>query len=603
MSHHEPTIASILRALAGEYDGPVEERRVLERVLEQRPSSAKNPYATIRERLRWDGLTLGWLRISRSQLMPLRVALQGLRFRCLPRARDVAAGLLPLVHLQPFAGLRSYACAVYDEAGTPLRLIEHEAEAPRDAALPAFDLADWYARTGFQPGDSIVVTVERSDPLSMRIEREPRESFRADAVAEQDAALLEAVVERVRRSQAAIVPCDEVILPVFATAPWRTAYPGTPWQHLVMADGRLQLVDDIFLTSQRLASLQLFSSDEVFESPAAQAYDPHRADAALLNEIEALQRELRRARQIDAEAGLWSGQVQRASAAFGAVDDPARRPLFGGLDDLNESSWELDEPWDPGDVFDDDVVDPTDPATLMAARDRMLELIPADDRERLSQARPEEAELIVAGHLNMLLARAPELFPRIDIIPPDEDDDPLLDSTLSDDWQESWDDDEELDEIDDLGDDLEAQQVGDAFSRSSDLIGQFYDYLLEMGKSETTARGRARALNVYADFLASYYGRSLAEGDYASLDECLFYYYPRQVMNTSPRQVREICTALKQLYAFLKQRGVVGDDRFAEALWRRRDQAARVVEIYERISSESPSFELLFERLFQPYTD
>ncbi|HMQ31553.1 MAG TPA: hypothetical protein PKD53_12565, partial [Chloroflexaceae bacterium] len=269
MSHHEPTIASILRALAGEYDGPVEERRVLERVLEQRPSSAKNPYATIRERLRWDGLTLGWLRISRAQLMPLRVALQGLRFRCLPRPRDVEAGLLPLVHLQPFAGLRSYACAVRDDAGAPMALVEHEAEAPRDAALPAFDLAAWYARTGFQPGDSIAVTVASAEPLAMRIEREPRESFRAAAVADQDAALLEAVVERVRRSQAAIIPCDEVILPVFATAPWRAAYPGSPWQHLIMADGRLQLVDDIFLTSQRLASLHLFGSDDDFEAVAA----------------------------------------------------------------------------------------------------------------------------------------------------------------------------------------------------------------------------------------------------------------------------------------------------------------------------------------------
>ena len=416
MSHHEPTIASILRALAGEYDGPVEERRVLERVLEQRPSSAKNPYATIRERLRWDGLTLGWLRISRAQLMPLRVALQGLRFRCLPRPRDVEAGLLPLVHLQPFAGLRSYACAVRDDAGAPMALVEHEAEAPRDAALPAFDLAAWYARTGFQPGDSIAVTVASAEPLAMRIEREPRESFRAAAVADQDAALLEAVVERVRRSQAAIIPCDEVILPVFATAPWRAAYPGSPWQHLIMADGRLQLVDDIFLTSQRLASLHLFGSDEVFESVAA-GHDPHGADAALLGEIEALQRELRRARQIDAEAGLWSGQVQRASATFGAVDDPARRHLFGGLDDLAESSWEVDEPWDPGASFDEDEIDPTDPATLMAARDRMLYLTPPAALPRLNQARPDEAELIIAGHLNMLLARRPEVLPRNDQIP------------------------------------------------------------------------------------------------------------------------------------------------------------------------------------------
>jgi site-specific recombinase XerD len=108
---------------------------------------------------------------------------------------------------------------------------------------------------------------------------------------------------------------------------------------------------------------------------------------------------------------------------------------------------------------------------------------------------------------------------------------------------------------------------------------------------------------IYAEFLASYYNRTLASGDYATLDECLFYYYPRRVTNTSPRQVREICTSIKQFYSFMMERGVIVDDRFAQALWRRRDQAARVIEIYDRISSDSPSFEALFARLFQPYTE
>ncbi|NTU78183.1 MAG: hypothetical protein HGA45_02070 [Chloroflexales bacterium] len=600
MTHNEPTIASILRHLAGEYDGPVDERRVLERVLEQRPSSAKNPYATIRERLRWDGLTLGWLRLSRSQLVPLRVALQGLRFRCLPRVRDLEAGLLPMAHLQPFAGLRSGECVMRDAAGARITYLDLDAESARDAALPAFDLRAFYARTAFRPGDSVVVTVTSAEPLVLLVEREARDEFRAGAVADQDAELLEAVVERVRRSQAALVPCDEVVLPVFATAPWRAAYPGSPWQHLVMNDGRLQLVDDIFLTSQRFASLHLFGSDEVFDAGQRAEHDHNSADAALLAEIDALQHDLGRARKIDAEAGLWSGQVQRASAAYGGLDDDlVHRPFFGGLGDMADGTWEVDEPWDAGAALAEDEVDPTDPATLQAARDRLFELIPSGDADRLRTARPEDAELIIAGHLNMLLARAPELFPRIDIIPPDEVERAGLDIALSGEWQDVWED----DEVDDLNDDLEDEESSDAFAASGDLIGQFYDYLLEMGKSEATARIRARALNIYADFLASYYGRSLAEGDYATLDECLFYFYPRRVMNSSARQVRDICTAIKQLYAFLRQRGVVADDRFAVALWSRRGQAARVVEIYERISRESPSFELLFERLFLPYTE
>ena len=603
MNHQEPTIATILRLLAGEYEGPVEERRVLERVLERRPSSAKKPYATIRERLRWDGLTLGWLRLNRSQLVPLRIALQGLRFRCLPRPRDLQSGLLPVAHLQPFAGLRNYECSLHDAAGSALRFVDLDLDQGQTAALPAFDLRAWYARVGFEPGDSIVATVASSEPLVLQIEREPRAEFRAAAVTAQDAELVETIVEKVRRSQAALVPCDEVVLPVFAAAAWRNAYPGSPWQHLVLRDGRLQLVDDIFLTSQRIGSLHLFGTDEVFEAAAHADDDRQASDGALLGEIDALQREMGQARRHDAEQGLWSGQVQRASASFGALDDadPGHHPLFHGLDgEQAEGGWERgDDDWEPDGLLAEDEIDLNDPAVVDAARQRVLALLPPEAAQRYLQARPEEAELIVAQHLNMLLVRAPELFPRIEMLPPAEESDPAAEALFSGEWQEAWDDNDD----DELGDELEDDEAMDAFAASGDLIAQFHDYLLEMGKSESTARVRTRALNLYADFLASYYARTLAQGDYATLDECLFFYYPRRVMNTSARQVREICTALKQFYAFLRQRGALSDDRFAEALWRRRDQAARVVEIYERISSESPSFELLFERLFLPYTE
>ncbi|MFQ3661884.1 MAG: hypothetical protein SNJ69_05750 [Chloroflexaceae bacterium] len=607
MTQHEPTIASILRHLAHEYDGPVEERHILDRVLEQRPSNAKNPYATIRERLRWDGLKLGWLRLSRTQLVPLRVALEGLRFRCLPRPQDIEAGLLPLAHLQPFVNHRPGTCALQGSDGALVATLPTGVEADL-AALPAFDLRAWYAQSGFVAGDSIVMRVVRAEPLALEIEREAREAFRAAAVAAQDAELLEAIVERVRRAQAALVPCSEVVLPVFAAAPWRADYPGSPWQHLVLRDGRVHLVDDTFLTTQRIGTLRIFGADEVFEPPA-EGHARQASDDALLAEIDALQRDLRQARQRDAEAGLWSGQVQRASAFGAAHADPGRQPFFSRLNHDDDDDWSNDEFWDTDAPGDDDTIDPDDPMIILAARDRMLSLLPAETVERLQSARPEEVELIIASHLNDLLVRAPDLFPRLELVAPEEpaDDDLVFDVLSPGDWQESWEE-SETDNLDEDFDDefdnaLDVTEPDDVCGANDDLLGQFQDYLLEMGKSAATARARVRALSIYADFLESYYGRNLAEGDYATLDECLFYYYPHRVGNTSARQVREICTAIKQFYAFLQQRGVVNDGRFAEAVWRRRDQAARVVEIYERISSESPNFDVLFERLFRPYTD
>lgn len=605
MSHQEPTIANILRLLAAEYDGPVEERRVLERVLERRPSSAKNPFATIRERLRWDGLTLGWLRLNRRQLVPLRIALQGLRFRCIPRARDIEAGLLPLAHLQPFAGLRGADLTLRDADQQPMRLLDPEDDEPGGLSMPSFDLRAWYARQRFAPGDSIVVTAISADPLVLQIDRESGAEFRRGSVAEQDAELLDAIVEKVARSNVALLPCDEVVLPIFAAAHWRTGYPGSPWQLLVTRDGRLQLVDDIFLTSQRHPSLRLFSSDEVFEPLPVPEPDRQAADTALLAEIEALQRELQRAREQDAAAGIWDGRVQRASAALGSGEryGDGLGGLGGPVDGLDS----LESGWPDADLFGglDDALDDEEPE-MRAAEARMLALLPPDAVERLRSARPAEAEVIIGAHLNLLLSRDLSLFPKLEL---NQDDalgpgDLSADAIADDSWELSWEDDDDDDWVAEIDDSLEGDDDSEGiYARSGELIMRFHDYLAELGKSSATARARSRALRVYAEFLASYYGRTLAEGDYATLDECLFYYYPRRVLNTSPRQVREICTAIKQFYGFLRERGSVGDDRFAGALWRRRDQAARVVEIYERIASDSPSFELLFERLFRPYTE
>ncbi|NJN17909.1 MAG: hypothetical protein HC822_17365 [Oscillochloris sp.] len=600
MSQQEPTIANILRQLAAEHDEPVEERRVLEQVLEHRPSSAKNPYATIRERLRWDGLTLGWLRLSRHELVPLRVALRDLRFRCIPRACDVEDGMLPLAHLQPFAGLRGAAVTLRDSDGTTMRLIEPDDE-QSGLSMPSFEIRRWLRRHQFAPGDSILVAIESAEPMVMMISHEPAAVFPAPAVAEQDRELLDAIITRVSRSQSALLPCDEVVLPIFAAAAWRTAYPGTPWQQLITQDGRLQLVDDMFLTNRRNAGLRLFSSDEVFEPQPNSGPDRQDADAALLAEIDLLQRELQQSRDQDAAGGIWDGRLQRASAAFGPGSGE-NTGGFGNLFDSFNDDW-FDEDGYP--TIDDD--DDPEIAALRDAEARMLAALPNDAVERLQYARPEEAEVIIAAHLNMLLVREPSLFPKMeldlsDTINNDHQSAPF--ETTS--WEMSWDDDDDDDWITDLDDDDEEGPVNytdGAYARSQELINGFRDYLSELGKSSTTARARARALHVYAEFLSSYYGRTLAEGDYATLDECLFFYYPRRVLNTSPRQVREICTAIKQFYRYLRERSVISDDRFADALWRRRNQAARVVEVYERIAGDSPSFELLFEHLFRPYTD
>jgi hypothetical protein len=245
------------------------------------------------------------------------------------------------------------------------------------------------------------------------------------------------------------------------------------------------------------------------------------------------------------------------------------------------------------------------PALAEAAQKLMAALSP-DEVERLQRAdSPEEVQNILAARFHKMLPHDPSLFATL--VPYTADQEPSEDTSLGlvgdalFSEEEDWEEPEELEPWEEAEEDIEAHPAEVALERSSELMERFYQHLLAQGKSESTAASRTGDLWVYADFLANYYDRSLAEGDYATLDECLFFFYPRKVLNSSPRAAREMCTSVKQFYAYMRAESVA-DDTFAREMWRRREQAAGVVDLYQRIDGESEQFERLFARLFAPYT-
>jgi len=65
--------------------------------------------------------------------------------------------------------------------------------------------------------------------------------------------------------------------------------------------------------------------------------------------------------------------------------------------------------------------------------------------------------------------------------------------------------------------------------------------------------------------------------------------------------LREICIALKRFYAFLKERGLIDSDQFAEAMWQRRFQAAKLANLYKQLADKYADQTDLLEQLFTPY--
>ncbi|GAB4189348.1 MAG: hypothetical protein OHK0022_01580 [Roseiflexaceae bacterium] len=655
MSPKEPTIATILLELSEQYDGAVPEREVFDRVLARRPSTAKDPYARIREQLRFHSAHVGWVGLGNGQVMPLRVALLGLRFRITPTADEIDRALLLRDTLRPFVDfqLKIAELHIEDAQGQPLSIRDTSLQAS-DVLFGtimnhAIDLGIWYQRVGFTPGDSILVTITGYQPLALHLEYEPADRFDQAAVAEQDRELLEGIVARVARNSRSSFMPEDVVLPIFARAAWRTGYPGTAWQRLVQQERRLRLLEGGMISDSSFRRpLDLLMGNE----RDAEFWEEN--DSAILSAINMLQESLRDSRREAAERGIWNGIAPRVSTArtiFDIHQGTAETHYPGAVNALEDHSADIEEHIARGDyanadwnededddidglMFDDDFEMEDDelldideiedlqafveqnPALGEATR-RLMESLSPEELERLQNAETlEDVQGVLGNRLTELLRTEPSLF--VPLEPPalgsangnghaNGDGNGHSNGSLSSFDEEFVEADEllesdDLEEEDEEEDEEEQVQVEMALERSNELMDRFYQHQIGNGKSETTAASRTRDLWIYADFLGNYYGRSLDAGDYATLDECLFYFYPRKVLNSSARAVREICTSVKQFYAFLKAEKLIADDGFAVAIWQRRNQAARVVELYEQIDSDSPQFERLFAHLFAPYT-
>jgi hypothetical protein len=640
MPQQEPTIATILEELAREYRGIVAEREIFDRVLERRPSQAKDPYASIRGRLRYEATACGWVRLGGGELIPLHVVLDGLRFRIMPDEAEIAAGYLLRMRLYPFVPMSHERIRFATDDRRPFTLREQSVTVGEDifgsVEVPAFKLNSWYTQVGFQAGDSILVTVTNVEPLTLRIDHEAAANLRRDDILRQEQELLAALVQLVTRNRSNPLYGEESVLPTYARASWRTAYPGRPWQDLVENDNRLRLIDGIMVADGSYRRpLDMIMYDE------QQAQRWRAQDHALLADITALQNELLASRREAAEHHLWDGTAPRASTArviFDSQTGDSSIVYLEPIDALTDYSARIDErlsqgdyaneDWDEAselydddddfDDFDDDEmfslteIDDLqgfldDNPALAEAAQKLMAALSADEVERLQRAEThEDAQQILAHRFHQMLPSEPSLFATLVPYTPDLS---AAGNNGGDrrgnpiDAFEEWGD-FTLIEDDDLFEEADVAQHrvnGEALAQSSEQIDRFHRHLIAQGKSEATAAARAGDLWIYAEFLANYYNRSLTGGDYATLDECLFFFYPRKVARSSPRAVRELCTSLKQFYAY-QQVETGSSDAFAQAIWRRRDQAARTVELYERIDGESPLFEHLFAHLFAPYT-
>jgi len=294
-----PLKAAVEQVVA-QLNAPITLQEFAQRVLTIRPSQAKRPLATIHDHLRWHtGTTIVFL--DRQTIVPLPLALQGVRFRLRLTRPEIDLGvLLTQPGFEPFLrrDIALKDAQLVDAEGQPLPVcpvaVTFETTAafvfaPSTLDVAALDLGDWFRAQQIQAGDSILVTIEDWEKGRFRLEHEPASQRRQPEIERQNQELANLLFDLLEADRHERLYVYQAIPTVYARLSDARGYPGDHWTAVIARDARLQW-DGIDINyreeSPSLMEELLFLDEEEAAQPEkphnpAQAQQVYRFKAAL----------------------------------------------------------------------------------------------------------------------------------------------------------------------------------------------------------------------------------------------------------------------------------------------------------------------------------
>jgi len=238
-----------IEQVAAQLDGPIALDEFCQRVLAIWPSTASKPLATLRTHLRQEQAGQTVIFLDTRTLMPVALAMRGVRFRITPGAKEVERGLLfsrPAFDYFLNRKLDPARVQFLDAQGHPLPVriikVQMQVESPfgtTTVEMPAFDLPSWFQAQGVQPGDDILVTVEDWTEGRFRLEHEPAAHRRQEEIERKDQELADRFFDMLEAATSEMLVPHMAVLTAYARLSDPRGYPGHHWIEVLDRDPRM----------------------------------------------------------------------------------------------------------------------------------------------------------------------------------------------------------------------------------------------------------------------------------------------------------------------------------------------------------------------------
>jgi hypothetical protein len=245
-----PGMYRTIEQVLAQVHGPIPVDELATRVLSIYPSSAKNPLTSLRSTLRLEhpGKTLVFL--DRQTIVPLRVVMQGVRFRIPVTRQEATRGVLciePAFDRFRRQGIPPQDMQLLDAGGRPLavRLVTLKqrltgALGSFTEELPAFALGDWYRTHRIRRNDSVLVTIEDWECGRFRLEHEPAKRRRQQDIERQNQELAHLLFDMLEAARNEQIYVHQAIPTAYARLSAPRGYPGDHWTEVIANDARMQ---------------------------------------------------------------------------------------------------------------------------------------------------------------------------------------------------------------------------------------------------------------------------------------------------------------------------------------------------------------------------
>ena len=276
-------------------DGPMAVDEFCQQVLAVWPSKAKNSLSSMRSHLRQNqaGRTLVFL--DTQTILPLPIAMRGIRFRIPLTRREANRGAL-IIHPAFDHFLRRELdpaeVQLLDPKGRPLPVrpvsIRVQANTPfgkQTVEHAAFDLGNWFRTQRVRRDDSILVTVEDWAEGRFSLECEPSRRCRKKVVEQKDRELADLLFSMLERARNEVIYAHVALPTAYARLSDAQGYPGSHWIEVVRRDERMRYDGWAIYYSDWRSPLErmLIGEEPVAEAAfsPAQAQQVYRFKAAL----------------------------------------------------------------------------------------------------------------------------------------------------------------------------------------------------------------------------------------------------------------------------------------------------------------------------------